>query len=217
MITSISIDTHDFQYFGQDSRVVYAPSVIVWRGKAHRHTFDNNLLASMRWVQRYIAKSVGAVQVKSPNRATWYHNVNPMYTNGYTYHGGFLTFGVLPDWNLKITISNEGRKVALERLGGLEKGSPKWNLEIMSLELDLFEYALCNGWTLDPYDDGRWFISLDASIGDDGRFDVHPGDLGWSYNYYAFNFVGEALIEKGFVLFDPYYFGENTLNDQRYI
>jgi hypothetical protein len=215
-ITSIVCDLHAFQCFKQSGFAVYAPAIEVFRGSKHRCIFNNKARA-FKWAQRYITRNSGAIKVDNKYYITWYHNVNPMYTNGYIYDGRFLTFEVLPNWELKITLSDTGRKAALERLEGLEEDSYKWNKEIESIEQDLFEYALCNGWTLDPNDDGRWFITLDGSIDDNGDLDVNPGDLGWSYNDYVFTFVCETLLEKGYVIFDPYYFGETSLQDQRYI
>lgn len=217
MITSITIDT---KYNHYSTTLYYKEPVIIigydgsYNGQEKTHKATST---AIQWAQRYIARHEGAIKVNNPNSATWYHNVDSMYNNGYTYNGEFLTFEVLPDWRLKITLTLEGREVALERLEGLEKGSPEWNREIIEIELDLFEYALSNGWTLDPNDDGSWFISLDASIDDYGSFDVNPGDLGWSYSNYMVYFVGERLIEKGHVVFDPYYFGETSLEDQRAI
>lgn len=217
MITKITLDTKNFQYFGESGRAVHAPSVIVWRGCAHRCEFDVKSMRPLQWAQRYTAQHGGAIKVDGTDRVTWYHNVNSMYTNGYRYESPYLILEVLPNWKLKISLTDAGREYALERLEGVEVNSSEWVTTIMALEGDLFEYALCNGWTLDPADDGRWFISLDASIDDHGEFDVKPGDLGWSFNYYAIHFVGEDLIRDGSVIFDCYYFGEESLDDQRYI
>lgn len=220
MITSITIDLNYTQH-PYSANFYKTPVIIIQRG-GYWHgttTIYKATGTALQWAARYIARNSGAVKVNNENSATWYHNVDPMYTDGYVYSDeGFITLEVLPSWNLKITLSEQGKEIALERLEGLEKNSGKWNREIMNLELDLFEYALCNGWTCYDGDAiGSWFITMDGSIDDYGDFDVNPGDLGWSYDDYMIYFVGERLIEKGFVIFTPYYFGETSLDDQRSI
>lgn len=233
MITSITID---LRYISHFTDLYHAEPVIIVGFDGHERVYKATKTA-VQWAQRYIARNGGAVKVDNDLSATWYHNVDPMYTNGYTFESEFVTLRVLPNWQLKIILNDEGKAYAAEELDfpdsivqcfyngswdsaseddrNAERASFRSGVVFRTLEHEFLEDALCNGLTLDPDDDGRYWITFDAGIDDDGTLDVDPGDLGWSDNSYAVRSYVDALLERGYVIFDPYYLGETSLDDQR--
>lgn len=203
----------DFQYCNSSNPYLQRePAIVVNRGdywgNAKRYRVTPMRLA---WVQAITSKS-GFVADGGAGRAMWYHNIDSMYY-GFKYESEFVSLEVLPDLRLKITLNDDGYEYIGTALTGID--SDEYSGAMCDLEYELLEDALCNGWTLDPNDNGSFFISYDASIDDNGDLDVSAGDLGWSYNFYAIRFYVETLLNKGYVIFDPYYFGELTLDDQR--
>lgn len=239
-ITRIGLD---FEYMNSANPYLRRePAIVVNRGgywgdpKRYRVT-----PMRLRWVQAITSKS-GFVKDDGAGRAMWYHNIDPMYY-GFKFESEFVTLEVLPDLRLKITLNDDGREYidnARNNWTDLDvqryyKGmdwdtASEEDKEIArscyvdgcietDLEYEMLEDALCNGWNLDPNDDGRYFITYDAGIMVEAELldelDYQPGDLGWSYNFYAIRAYTETLREKGYVIFDPYYFGETSLEDQR--
>lgn len=209
-ITRITVDFDPYDSFN--------PYIEVLRGKdSNKPRFYRITPMRLAWVQAITSKSgfVKTDRTSYKGRATWYHNIWKGFYN-YKYESAFVTLEVMPDLHLKISITDKGREFLNEVLPEHLKDDPDYTGREILAEYELLEDALCNGWTLDPDDDGRMFITQ-SSIDDDGRLDVNAGDLGWSYNYYAIYSYVQDLVKKGCTIFDPYYFGETSLDDQRSI
>lgn len=164
--------------------------------------------------------------------ATWYRNIQQ--TIG-VQHNGWLIFTINPDLSLTISLDPVWMSEIKAEYPGAFKPEEKFDIyayfdrlkgkteaqndfedsfDWNEFERDLMEYALCNGWTLDPDDDGRFFITQ-TGIDDNGQLDVSPGDLGWSFNGYVYRSWAEDLISNGEANFNAYYFGETSIDDQR--
>lgn len=207
-ITRIGLDLIGNRYTGSQ------PAVVVNRGGYWGNEATRYRITPMRlaWVQAITSKG-GFVKDDGKGRAMWYHNIDPLYY-GFKDESEFVTLEVLPDLRLKITLNEDGQEYISTALTGIDLDD--YNSAVNDLENDILECVLCNGWSVDPNDDGRWFISYGASIADDGLdLDYEPGMLGWSYNFYVIRSYVQTLHLRGYVIFDPYYFGEVTLDDQR--
>ena len=131
---------------------------------------------------------------------------------------GHLVFTLLPSLRMRINLTPKGIELIEEWMEnkGITKTIEMRPLNCAEIERDLLDYALCNGYTRDPDDDGRNFIT-DAGIDDDGQLDVKPGDLGWFWHRHAIDSWVEDLYDHGEVIFSAYYFGNVTLDGQRII
>lgn len=152
-----------------------------------------------------------------PGLKAWY-----LYMIGRVYHQGPLDFEVLPNLQLRVTLTEEGWEWLLEEYDiylsqetyhenvFIEHHTPQ---SLMSIEWVLMEHALCNGWDADV-EGGRWFLHQ-CGIDDNGTPDYKPGELGWDHDRYVFEFWLDRLIMTGYVEFRPYYFGDTSLDEQR--
>lgn len=132
----------------------------------------------------------------------------------------FVILSIRPSGHLAISLTLSGKQHIAEWLEEHDLTGEKCFSRFQNtvdLELELFEDVFCNSaWDLDPDDDGRFFISMCATD-DEGRLDPEPREMGWFWNRYAIASWVEDIYEKGEVLFSSYYFGEDSLDQQRTI
>lgn len=128
----------------------------------------------------------------------------------HTYNYRTMTMTILPDLRMRLELTDEGRKIYEENM---QDGTPE--LAVVDI-MDDFHGPLCNGWTLDPDDDGRCQITR-LGIGDDGEIDWKPGDVSWYDSMYALRTWPESAYNRGFAHFSLYYMGDLSLEDQQTI
>lgn len=245
-ISRIGLDFTPARIIGDD--VSLHPAIVVGRGGFYDGVVKRYPITSMATLNRIqrITSAGGAIKVDNVNRCMWYPNVAP--SDAYYHQDfEFVSLRVTPGWKLEIRINDDGRAFIDNELSSITdsdvarsfhptyKGRSEWWMDvnpltkdemrdnyrerkIMDLEHELMEDALCNGWTLDPDDDGRFFIGMIGTMDDvgvpGGGLDVCPGQLGWYWNMYALRSWVKDLMRDGSVIFDVWYFGE-TLDDQR--
>ena len=113
--------------------------------------------------------------------------------------GNYADFEILPDGNLKITLTPEG-KIELTDL--ISNPHPdQW--DFITLQ-NIVEYQLCNGWAwLEPESVEALtespILSQDVSYDDNGDIET-VGDIFWYPNYQVEN-LAEKLLENGYLIF----------------
>ena len=117
-----------------------------------------------------------------------------------TDHGNYTDFEILPNGNLKISLTPEGR-IELEEIS--------FNLENQYNDYDMFrdliEHQLCNGWEwLQPEAIGALtdapILSNDVVCDDNGISNYV--NVVWWYPNYMVDDIIEKLYSNGYLIFD---------------
>ncbi len=115
-------------------------------------------------------------------------------------HGNYADFEILPDGNLKISLTPEG-KIELEEIS--------FNLENQyndyDMLRDLIEYQLCNRWTwIAPESTGALtdapILSNNVRYNNAGEIVAEPNV--WWYPNYMIDDIIEKLYSNGYLIFD---------------